>query len=333
MSGRTNCANLTAGNMQTGNRIGYHTEASISEEPGAKIPHAGIRAGGGRVTALPTATCAFSINQVIMALYKITESVKELPRDLGQLKDVDLFDDDRYAAIFQNQDKQIVRFLDQIIPLPVVLNHPKIRVIDENKFLIAASRNKRQAKNAYIFDKAGQVISNFGCGDAIKNIIVTENRIVFTYFDEGIFGRGDISPEGLAVFDLNGAYQAGYRSFFGSQAEDIADCYCACLYKRNMLYFCAYTEFRIVRWDLDRFQQEITPIPDSLHGAHALTTDGTTFYLYSPYHGKGNLYAWRPEFPSPEQIGSLYYRLRGLSDARFLSKGEDSYTLIKIEST
>ena len=33
-----------------------HAEASVSEEPGAVIPHARIRAGGGRATALPTAT-------------------------------------------------------------------------------------------------------------------------------------------------------------------------------------------------------------------------------------------------------------------------------------
>jgi len=31
-------------------------EASLSEEPSAVIPHAGIRAGGRRVTAFPTAT-------------------------------------------------------------------------------------------------------------------------------------------------------------------------------------------------------------------------------------------------------------------------------------
>ena len=34
------------------------TDASISEKPGAVVPHAGICAGGGRVTALPTATAA-----------------------------------------------------------------------------------------------------------------------------------------------------------------------------------------------------------------------------------------------------------------------------------
>jgi cation transport ATPase len=40
--------------------VGSRAEASISEEPGAVVPHAGIRAGGGRVTALSTATAARS---------------------------------------------------------------------------------------------------------------------------------------------------------------------------------------------------------------------------------------------------------------------------------
>jgi len=39
-----------------------NAEASVSEEPGAVIPHAGIRAGGGRATALPTATAPHPIH-------------------------------------------------------------------------------------------------------------------------------------------------------------------------------------------------------------------------------------------------------------------------------
>ena len=50
--GRESWANLTAGNS----RRCSIAEARLSEEPGAKNPHAGIRAGGGWVTALPTAT-------------------------------------------------------------------------------------------------------------------------------------------------------------------------------------------------------------------------------------------------------------------------------------
>ena len=88
-----------------------------------------------------------------MAKYKLTESVNELPQDLGQLIDVDPLEDGRYAAIFQHDDKQIVSFLDQIFPIPVALKYPKIRVIDENRFLIAASRNKRQAKDTTFLTK------------------------------------------------------------------------------------------------------------------------------------------------------------------------------------
>lgn len=267
-----------------------------------------------------------------MTKYQITEAVKELPRELGQLLDVDPLEDGHYAAVFQNEGKQIVNFLGQIIPLPVPLAFPQIRVIDENRFLIAASRSKLGAKSAYIFNKEGQMLSNFASGDAVEDIIVTINKIVFTYFDEGIFGDGDISPEGLAVFDLNGVYQVGYHSFLGSESEDISDCYCACRHKDNTLYFCAYTEFRIVKLNLDNFQQEITPIPDNLHGIHGLTTDGITFYLHSPYNSRGNLYAWQPGFSSPQQIGSFNYFLRGLPDAKFLSKGDYGYTVIKIES-
>jgi predicted kinase len=54
MQGRDNWANLTAGNSRWCNIA----EARLSEEPGAKNPHAGICAGGGWVTALPTATAA-----------------------------------------------------------------------------------------------------------------------------------------------------------------------------------------------------------------------------------------------------------------------------------
>ena len=55
MQGRKSKANLNVGNSKRP-RVGGRAEASISEEPGAVVPHAGICAGGGRVTALSTAT-------------------------------------------------------------------------------------------------------------------------------------------------------------------------------------------------------------------------------------------------------------------------------------
>ena len=60
MQGRGNKVNLTVGNSKRP-RGGGRAEASISEEPGAVVPHAGICAGGGRVTALSTATAAMEL--------------------------------------------------------------------------------------------------------------------------------------------------------------------------------------------------------------------------------------------------------------------------------
>ena len=63
MQGREIKANLTVGNsgwcIIAGARLSAcASTAGTGEEPGAVVPHAGICAGGGRATALPTATVA-----------------------------------------------------------------------------------------------------------------------------------------------------------------------------------------------------------------------------------------------------------------------------------
>ena len=55
---------------------------SISEEPGAVISHAGIYAGGGRATALSTATVAVrktSTQNISHDYYRIQTRVDSLP--------------------------------------------------------------------------------------------------------------------------------------------------------------------------------------------------------------------------------------------------------------
>ena len=63
-AGLANLCKPTCEKQALGSRIGYHAEASISEEPCAIIPHAGICAGRGWVTALSTATAASLNNQI-----------------------------------------------------------------------------------------------------------------------------------------------------------------------------------------------------------------------------------------------------------------------------
>ena len=61
-----NLCKPNCGNQAVGSRIGYHAETSISEEPRTIIPHAGICAGRGWVTALSTATADVILVQLII---------------------------------------------------------------------------------------------------------------------------------------------------------------------------------------------------------------------------------------------------------------------------
>ena len=75
-AGLANLCEPTCGKQAIGSRIGYHAEASISEEPGAIIPLAGIRAGGGRVTALLTATAANTLNNYEKDTNQVSNKIK-----------------------------------------------------------------------------------------------------------------------------------------------------------------------------------------------------------------------------------------------------------------
>jgi|GEM_PF-2960916 len=71
--GRDNWANLTAGNSRWCNIA----EARLSEELGAIIPHAEICAGGGWVTALPTATALCSTHKAIEDACTVIKTIME----------------------------------------------------------------------------------------------------------------------------------------------------------------------------------------------------------------------------------------------------------------
>ena len=76
MKGRKSKANLNVGNSKRP-RVGGRAEASISEEPGAVVPHAGICAGGGRVTALSTATASKEMtSKEVSSIVKMLEGKK-----------------------------------------------------------------------------------------------------------------------------------------------------------------------------------------------------------------------------------------------------------------
>lgn len=105
------------------------------------------------------------------------------------LVDIDVLTDDSYLAI---TDKGSVVFPSDKIVMAQTFKFPIIRQLNENSFLVADSRTASdRADNCFIYDLKGHVIKHFYAGDGIEDIEVLRNKIVITYFDEGVYG-----PEG-----------------------------------------------------------------------------------------------------------------------------------------
>src|SRR5213078_4860815 len=109
--------------------------------------------------------------------------------------------------------------------LPEALRFPQVASIDEETALVVDSRAGRDRKNAWIIHDSGVIKGNFFAGDAIEDLVVTENFLVTTYFDESALSSNGIEGNGVAVFDMHGDFQFGYREVFSTDSVDVADCY------------------------------------------------------------------------------------------------------------
>lgn len=103
-------------------------------------------------------------------------------------------------------------------------------------------------QNAIFTDSAGNVIARRCFGDGINQCMVdSQNRIVTSYFDEGIFGNyGWDEPLGACGLIL---WSATGERLWENEAHDICDCYTINLDQQDRLWFYYYTAFNLVCTD------------------------------------------------------------------------------------
>jgi hypothetical protein len=264
------------------------------------------------------------------------EETKHLVTDLpGELYDICLTPSDRWIAITKYDHRQSLSFNGKTVSLPERLRFPQVAAIDEETVLVVNSRAFRDEKNAWIITDSGTINSNFYAGDAIQDVIVTENFLVTTYFDESALGSNGIERNGVAVFDLEGNYQFGYHELFSTDSVDIADCYCACWIAKDRILFFPYTEFPLVSFDLKTQTQQIWETPPEVAGSDALSSAGPVVFFYGPYEDKTGIYKWTIGDSHVEKVyeGRRHARgvsshTRGLSNGLFLRIDETGYTII-----
>jgi hypothetical protein len=242
------------------------------------------------------------------------------------LIDIDLLTDDSYIAI---TDKgRVVLPFDKVV-IGHTFKFPIIRQLNDKSFLVADSRtNDNEADNCFIYDLNGNARKHFYAGDGIQDIEVLRDKIVITYFDEGVFGTDGPNNNGLVIFDFDGSILYKYNEKHGDQI--ISDCYCICKHGANRVLFLPYTEFPLIELDLDSGNEKKYEIPELLKGSNGLTSNADSIMFHSPYDDKRGIYKWKIGDKKADKIGEYSEGLRGLKNGRFISIGQKGFTILDL---
>jgi len=258
----------------------------------------------------------------------MVEGTTTVDASLGTGRDFDVRPDGSWVGVFERGDGlHVAHTHGPGFRVSQALRYPMVRAIGYDRIVLVEARPLPNTSGGTVLSLDGQVHREFSIGDGVQDVVVLEDLIAITYFDEGVFSGRPPSEQGIAFFDFDGEFFGGYQSLFGAAAVDIADCYAACRAGRSTLAFSAYTGFELVRVRPRTREQELVPLPPELHGASALSVVGDRCYFFSPYDRKGSLLAWRPDAAARE-IGCHSGLLRGIESGRFLSTGAHGFTVL-----
>lgn len=202
-------------------------------------------------------------------------------------------------------------------------NYDFIQPVHDGFLLVGAKcmcdKNGIGERNAAVLDQSGQIIRHYCFGDGIQDVIVrSDGRIITSYFDEGIFGNygwtQPIGASGLLVWNTNG-------EIIWKAERDICDCYAMNLDDRERLWYYYYTEFALVRTDL----QTETVFHPGISGAQNLffTADEQSILIDSGYQKYGAFVRERirgSSLSSPEPF-ALNYKDKAVSVVLCTSRG------------
>jgi len=262
----------------------------------------------------------------------LSDTVTSIDPAFGTLIDVDVSEDGEWVGLFERDGVLTIRDASRSRDVHAAIGgKARVRCLDANRVVVADSWSHSGAPNAWILGWSTSECRPFDAGHAIEEVLARGDRIVVTYFDEGACSELHPSYEGLAVFDGDGHFRAGYHSALGARAVRIDDCYAACWQDARRVAFCAYTSFDLVSLDVDTLEQIVHPTPRRFHGSQALSLAGTTALFL---RGEGRtrlLFAWTPgasairiaavdRYPGP---------MRGLGGGRFLTHGAHDFTVVR----
>jgi hypothetical protein len=126
----------------------------------------------------------------------------------GRIFDADLAPDGRWVATVQGLkgDERYVYVSGRRMAAPRAFHFGVAiaRRLPQGNTLVIDVRSRPDEDNAWIMSDAGDVLHSFHVGDGVNEVLTSEGYVVVGYFDEGIFGKGNVGREGVVAFSHRG---------------------------------------------------------------------------------------------------------------------------------
>lgn len=206
------------------------------------------------------------------------------------------------------------------------LQFPICRIIDLEKLLIIDD-NPKLNENAFLVNYSGKVLTKFYAGISIEDVIILKNKIIISYFDEGILGKCGPNNDGISIFNFDGIQTYGYKSSVLN--DEFIDCYCMTNYGNNRIIFYGYSDFKLKELNLDSFKITEYETPIDFLGANSISTKNEQIILHSSYKDKTSFFNWNLKSNRVQRIDSTEKNLKGTDNGTFFNYNKKSITLFK----
>ena len=136
------------------------------------------------------------------------------PRSDWELAACSVSDDGDAICLWVSGAGSVVTRTSDDAAVSVSLDHvrfPAIGALPEGGFVITDTRLRvdpvsgaRGSVSSWVFDGDGEVVAEGSLGDGIEHLLTTPGGAIWVgYFDEGVYGGGEIEHHGLVRFDAN----------------------------------------------------------------------------------------------------------------------------------
>ncbi|WP_288438674.1 hypothetical protein [uncultured Chryseobacterium sp.] len=210
-------------------------------------------------------------------------------------------------------------------PLELGVDLVMAKIINEERILIVV-HHPDTVENAVIIDYEGNCQVKFNIGNSINDIKINGNKIIVSYFDEGILKGDKPDYDALAVFNLNGKQIFGFNSC--TINEKLIDCYCVANQNGGKVIFNGYGNFSLQELDLHNLKLTSHKIPPTCIGAQSASTKAGNIIFHSTYQDKTSFFIWNHQSDTLHQINSEFKNLQSTENGVFFRVDKKSFTLI-----